>query len=440
MTLEKTESLTVVALVHVLLLLPGLAIAQSAGQESVQALRAEIQRLQAAQAANIAETQRLGERLNALEASLGDAGDTTQSEAKMVSAQPVSAAALADVPKAPSPLQISSDFRLRYEGNSGDADAQDWGRGVLRARLRASYSVADWFTVGGQIATGDPDDPNSTDVTLSNFADDLQVSLDQAYARIDLGGLKLWGGKFPLPFSRTDLVWDGDVSPQGIGGIYRLPFDNGGSLRLSSLYFLVDQSVAGPDSRMFGGQIGFDVPLTEALGIELSAALYDYSLRSLAGADTGDLRSNLIGPDGRYVSDFNLIDVIGALMYDGIGNRWPIRLAGEYVTNQGARTSGDTGYSLDLSVGQASHRGDWRFSYGYSATEVDAVLAAFSHDNTTIATNYRQHILSVDYCLLNNMILNATLYHYRPYDAAFAGSNIPDDWLDRLRLNFLISF
>ncbi len=85
-------------------------------------------------------------------------------------------------------------------------------------------------------------------------------------------------------------------------------------------------------------------------------------------------------------------------------------------------------------------QGDWRFGYGYSVAEVGAMLAAFSQDNTTIATNYLQHTLYVDYALLDNLVLDATRYHYRPYDAAFAGMNDPNNWLDRLRVNFLVSF
>jgi hypothetical protein len=233
-------------------------------------------------------------------------------------------------------------------------------------------------------------------------------------------------------------VWDGDVNPQGIAANYGIPV-GGGALKFSGLYFLVDHSVAGSDSSMLGAQIGLDIPLTEHFGFELSAARYDYSLPGVAGADAGDFRSNLIGPGGRYVSDFDLIDVITSTTFRG-WERWPVRLTGEYVNNRGARTPGDTGYSIELSAGQALERGDWRFGYGYSVAEVDAVLAAFSHDNTTIATNYRQHTVFVNYAFMDNIVLDATLYRYRPYDAAFSGANDPADWMNRLRVNFQVGF
>jgi hypothetical protein len=431
MTLDRHTWLAITGMVLALGALS--APAQTSDTASVAELRAEIERLKAEHAAQVAETQRLEARLLALESSLGSGEHGAAPQAAVAVTSPPAT-------KDDSRFEFSSDFRLRYEGNYGDSDARDWDRGVLRARLRASYAVNDWLTVGGALATGDSDDPNSTDVTLSNFDDDLELSLDQAYAKADFGNLDLWGGKFPLPFARTELVWDGDVNPQGLSGVYRLPFANGSSLRLSSLYFLVDHSVAGSDSSMLGNQLAFEGPLTDSLRLEAAAGYYDYSLAGVAGADGGDFRSNLIGPDGRYVSDFNLLDGILALTYTGAGDRWPIRLSGEYVNNRGARTSGDTGHSIDVSAGRASQRGDWRFSYGYSVAEVDAVLAAFSHDNTTIASNYRQHSLSVAHVLLKNLILDATLYRYRPYDADFAGANDPDDWLDRLRLNFLVNF
>eukprot|EP01136_Pigoraptor_vietnamica_P001496 Opistho-1_new@28217 len=108
-------------------------------------------------------------------------------------------------------LDVSGVLRMRQEWNYGTA--RDRSRSVLRARLRASYAVNDRISVGAQLATGDPDDPNSTDVTLGNFVDDLNVSLDQAWIRYAHGDLTVQAGKFPQLFQRTDMVWDGDVSP-----------------------------------------------------------------------------------------------------------------------------------------------------------------------------------------------------------------------------------
>ena len=71
---------------------------------------------------------------------------------------------------------------------------------------------------------------------------------------------------------------------------------------------------------------------------------------------------------------------------------------------------------------------------------MDAVLAAFSHDNYSFATNYMAHELSARYVLTENVSLSASLYHYKPLSSAYAGTLVPDEWLDRVRMNLAISY
>jgi hypothetical protein len=403
-----------------LLLGSSLTPAAAAPADDIAELKAAVEALRAEQA-------RAQARIAELEGALARQRETPVA----VAAAP--AAAPAPVSSEPSRLSLSGDMRVRYESNFGVAGARDRDRGVLRARLRAAYAVNDWLTVGGELATGDPDDPNSADMTLSNFDDDLQVSLDQAYIRLTPGDLQVHLGKIPQPFMRTELVWDGDVSPQGASAAYTA--DLGGvKLKAAGLYFLVDESIAGPDSRMIGGQLAMQTP-SAPIQAELAVGYFDYSLRSLAGADAGDFRSNLFA-GGRYLSDFNLLDVIAALTWNGLGEKWPVRLVGDYVHNYGAATDADTGFGVDLLVGRAAKPGDWRFAYGYAEADTDAVLAAFSQDNTNIATNYMQHTLAIDFVPKHNLVLNATYYRYRQKDGVIG----PVDWQNRLRLNFLVNF
>jgi hypothetical protein len=90
--------------------------------------------------------------------------------------------------------------------------------------------------------------------------------------------------------------------------------------------------------------------------------------------------------------------------------------------------------------GRAGKAGDLKVTYGYSVAETDAVLAAFSHDNASIATNYDLHSLVLDYVPMEKTLLSAIWYHHQPHDAVDAGANDPNDWLDRFRLAFQVSF
>lgn len=398
------------------------------------------------QQAQIAQMQRDNEAsLRALEARLGVAPSVATSTPVMAAATPAASASPAvagggNEGGIASRLKFSGDLRVRGQHDSSDNDRPDRSSSQVRARLGATYAVNDRISLGARLVTGDADDPNSSDVQLSNWDDDLDVSLDQAYLQANFGPLKLFGGKMPQPFTRTELVWDGDVNPQGLAATYRHAFANGSAFRANGLFFVIDEQAAGPDSTMLGAQLGYDSAAFGDWKFDASAAWFDYTLDSMAGADSGDWRSNLLKPDGSYLSGFRLADVILGASYQGLGERWPIRVVGDYVRNTAANTDADTGYGIDLALGRASQVGDWRFTYGFAVAEVDAVLTAFSQDNIGIASNYRLHSLGLDYVPWHKTTLSAIWYHYKPYEAAYAGSNAPDDWLNRFRISLMVSF
>ena len=333
-------------------------------------------------------------------------------------------------------LDVGGDMRVRQEWNA--VPGRDRSRTAVRARLRATYAVSDHISVGAQIATGDPDDPNSTDVTLGSFVDDLAVSLDQAWIRYANGGLTAYAGKFPQIFQRTDMLWDGDVSPQGVAVTYGAGL---GGLRVDGrgLYFVIDESAVARDSDMLGGQLAMSAPLAPDLKAGLTGSYYRYRLGSVGGADAGDFRGNLMS-GGRYLSDFHLVEGIATLGWTGLSPRWPIGFTADYVRNLGAAVAGDTAFNLELAAGRTAAPGDWRIAYSYSEVEVDSVLAAFSQDNIDLSTNYRLHGLGLSHVPAPHVQIDLLWYHYRPLDPLYAGGLSPTEWLDRVRLAFMVSF
>ncbi|MBS0582406.1 MAG: putative porin [Proteobacteria bacterium] len=429
----------------------GAVYAQAPAKVGDAEVRRQIETLRAEQA-RIAELQMKTEAsIRALEASLGiappPAGGPGPDPVKDVNpvardvasaAPPVPAPAPQSAP--PSRLAVAGDLRLRVQRDSSNDHAPDRHSGQVRGRLGITYAVNDIVSVGARMVTGDFNDPNSVDVQLSNFSNKFQTSLDLAYAKLDYGSTQFYGGKIPQPFVRTDLVWDGDVTPQGIGMNYKLPLAGGGAFKANALYYIIDEQAVGSESTMAGAQFVYETPALGAWKFDAAAAYYHYSLGSLAGADAGDFRTNLRKPNGTYLSEFHLGDVIAGATYTGFGERWPLRIVGDYVHNFGAATDADTGYGLDVLLGRASKVGDWRVGYGYAVAETDAVFSAFSHDNTSLATNYRQHMLSADYVLFPSTTLSATWAHYKPDNAYDTPAFDSRDWLDRFRLALLVTF
>jgi putative porin len=331
-------------------------------------------------------------------------------------------------------LRFGGDFRVRYEYTTRGNTAVNFDREVVRFRGGITYPLRPDLVVRARLATGDPDDPNSTDVTVGSFVNDVTVSLDVASVELVRRNWGLFGGKFTNPLVSTELVWDGDVNPQGMAARAMVGRKESVTGTVTGLYFILDQQAGNTGSDMAGGQLTVNAPVGPRWKLSGSVGYYDYRIRSLAAAGTGDIRSNRLAPGGAaYLSDFDLLDVLVTTDYSGFGERYPLRLVGDYVHNSGA-TDLNTGWGIDAYLGRSQRQGDVRFRYGYGMTETDAVLAAFSHDNTTLGTNYEIHTLSIDEVPIAGLFLNGTWYVYRPHEAAGR------QYQTRMRLNAMVTF
>jgi hypothetical protein len=344
-------------------------------------------------------------------------------------------------------LNFSGDFRLRFEmttkqqPTSSPSVLNPRYREVVRFRLGMNKQINEYVKFGSRLATGSPDDPNTADVTLGDFVNDLTVSLDKLYMEVLYKNLFLTGGKFGNPFLRTDLVWDGDVNPQGASGSITVPASEQFMPKFTGIYYVVDEQTINPDSYMWGGQARLSIRPNPNWNLTMAGGYYDYTIKSLTDADAGDTRSNYLTFDADsnliYLSDFNLIDVIAIIEYPGMSERFPLKIVADFVKNNGAKVDEDQAFAVDFFLGKASKKNDFRFRYGYAKCETDAVLAAFSHDNTTIATNYEQHTITIDFVPLEKTTLNLTYYYYR-YNKV--DPSVDNDYLSRLRLNAILAF
>jgi hypothetical protein len=287
-------------------------------------------------------------------------------------------------------------------------------------------------------ATGSPGDPNSTDITLGQFVDDLAFSLDLASVELTRPHWALYGGKFTNPFLTTELVWDGDVNPGGVGGRLTLGSQESVTGSLTALYFVIDQQANDLSSDMGGGQLGVSAKAGKEWKFTAAGAYYDFRIRSLTATDAGDIRTNRLAPGGlAYLSDFDLLDAIVAIDYTGFGERFPVRVVGDFARNLAVDDGPDTAWWTDLFVGRLQGPGQVRGRYGYAEVETDAVLAAFAHDNTTIGSNSDTHTLAVDAIATKGLLLNATLYHFRPHQVP---TGTDRKFQTRLRLNATVTF
>ncbi len=128
--------------------------------------------------------------------------------------------------------KFSSDFRLRAETTDYES-GDDRFRGRMRFRVGAKYQLAENIAFGARLVTGDRTNANSTHVDLGGDAavdpsgdaadfSSFEVSLDRAFLTYQptwFTGATMKFGKFGHGFAKNpvygELVWDGDVQPEG---------------------------------------------------------------------------------------------------------------------------------------------------------------------------------------------------------------------------------
>jgi hypothetical protein len=206
-------------------------------------------------------------------------------------------------------MTFGGDLRFRYESFYGQqnalASAENPGtfgnplstrqRLRMRARFSVRGRVSDEFDWGLRLATGSYADVISTNQTLTDFFTRKPFAVDQAYINYKpkaLPGFQLQMGKFDTPWTRTELTWDNDISPEGLNESYTRAFKKSAFKNLALLAWQlpmlernssfvlgadghVDLSAsgrAGRDLALFGAQARTEVAPSKNLSLKLSAS------------------------------------------------------------------------------------------------------------------------------------------------------------------------
>jgi hypothetical protein len=138
-------------------------------------------------------------------------------------------------------ISFSGDIRLRYESFYGQLNALANGdnpsilgnelstrqRFRVRARLSMRGQISKEFDWGLRLASGSFADSISANQTLTDFYNRKPFGLDQAYIAWTpqrFPGLRLQGGKFDVPWTRTEMTIDNDLPVEGFSQTYSRNF------------------------------------------------------------------------------------------------------------------------------------------------------------------------------------------------------------------------
>jgi hypothetical protein len=378
------------------------------------------------------------------------------------------------------------DLRIRQEGFYEEGLIAN-NRFRLRARLGLLVNPNNEVQAGFRLASGNANDPISTNQTFTTEFTRKPFNLDWAYLTLKpmqtLGLDRQWfsvtGGKFPVTAYRTsELVWDDDLSPEGFWEGFNAVDSKEGFLRtlkLNAFQWTVDQVRAGADPYMFGWQGVFDTSFGATASWMGSLADYYYvNMNEVAqnalnpkssNFDSSLSNSNDMLPSPtapvKYKYGFNILNVNSDLDFTnpfGIGV--PAGGFFDFAYNTQAATR-NVGVYVGVGIGKTfrdwyhdtlNKQGDWGMSYTWVHVEKDAVLSIFSYSDFVYlqqdtpgylqgSTNVTGSILRFDYALFSFLQLTAKAHFINALDRAINNSPlVGNPTLVRTQFDALVKF
>lgn len=305
-------------------------------------------------------------------------------------------------------LKFKGDFRLRHETNFRDAPTPDQNRERIRFRLGGGIDLYKDLDLGFQIATGSAD-PISHNQTLGNTFEKKGFQLDKAYVHYKYESADFTGGKMGIPFMRSEVVWDDDVSMEGLSEQFVHKISDSTKLFVNLGQFVIDEvSSSSKDPYMTAWQGGIEQKIGNVKA-RIGVAYYDYI--NVKGTAIDHLTSGNTKTSSKLDNDYNILDILGELHFD-LGK--PVTLLGEYVKNTGANSGNneDTAFQAGIKIGdKLAQLGDWKFRYYYREVEADAVLDALSDsDFHGSGTNSKGSEIGVNFGLRKGVQFDVTYF------------------------------
>jgi hypothetical protein len=138
------------------------------------------------------------------------------------------------------PISFAGDMRLRDEPYFGGPinDSQDRNRERYRARLYMNVKLNNDISGGFAFATGDINDPITSNQTANQDFTRKPFYLDRAFVTYNphqFSAFSVTGGKFAYSWYRTELSWDNDINPEGMSEKLEWKNDNWHVLRQFAL-------------------------------------------------------------------------------------------------------------------------------------------------------------------------------------------------------------
>ncbi len=348
------------------------------------------------------------------------------------------------LPKWLQTTKFGGDLRLRYQGET-KTGSKHRDRGRFRLRYGFETKPNELMKVAFKMASGENKtngpEQTSTNQSFTNFGQNKHIWIDQAYvdftpfAQTDwlvAKDLRMIGGKFANPYYTTDMVWDGDINPEG--GVLKLTPTIG-----SVNYFLTfgfhplgESSSDSNDPKLYAFQLGMG---TKVFGrdIKLATAYYNYddikgqAWNTYSANYTPTINNSLSGTSLLY--DFNIFQINGEfspfdITMSLVNQVMPFTVLFDYANNTADHVKQKTAWLIGTKLGKAKDKGTFELFYNYREIGQNAVLATVNDSDFHLGgTAAKGHKFGVVYAVMPNSTLGLNYLITDPYKNNASGTS-----------------
>jgi len=315
--------------------------------------------------------------------------------------------------------KVKGDFRFREDYSSTTGENERY-RTRIRFRLGITTEVNEKVILGFNLATGSSN-PRTTNVTLADSESKKSFNLDSAYIVYKYSSnLHLWAGKYlsinHALFLATDLLWDTDITPEGVGAKFKSELSQNNTLFVNSSVIILDEfQASGADPFLYFIQPGISV---EAGKWTVTGALTYYKTVHAKGNSFEFASGTNSLENGVLKYEFSVCE------FSFQANRSMqcpyvayFKMFGNYLKNSDADDN-DTGYSFGFGLGKKIKKlNDFSLTVLYRYLEKDAWIDILPDaDSFGGKTGVKGVEFIANYGLAKNVYLTLDYYNMKMID------------------------
>ncbi len=362
-------------------------------------------------------------------------------------------------------FKLSGDLRLRHQEETkqgqGKLTTDEQRRDRFRFRFNGDMLLQKGWGAGFALETGSAADSGNQSFVSGN--DDYSIYLARAYVSYRYSkDLIFVGGKFKNPFYTTDMVWDGDINPQGLNENYSLTL--GGKSGKDTLEFRAAQIImadvneskgggaAGRDSHQFVQQAVYTTYFGELNASSFVIAPgFMLSTNSVIGT-TGN--ETPFAGNGRY---FNIITLPGELNFANIaGEGTSLKTYWDFAYNTTGKDQVYKSYGIastykadrtawlvgiGYNFGSGKQQGDYGVKLDYRELGIGAIDPNISDSDFAFGNlNQKGFKLSASYNVTDFASLNAAYFYTTDKQQTLSHANGSLDHSQILQLDLVVKF